>query len=220
MAYDLDEQEQLAALKAWWNRYGTLLLLLTTVVLGTMAAINGWHWWQASQSREAAVWFERAQQASENNDLPLQKSATAKLISDYRRTAYAPRAALLTAASLVRTKAYKAAEGQLQWVIDHARDTSLVQVAKLNLAAVLLDQKQYDAALKQVQPIPSGAFASLFAERQGDIYLAKGLKPEAIKAYQTSLKESPEQFALRASIELKLESLGAPTPDTLISQKN
>ena len=27
MAYDLEEQEQIAAIKAWWKRYGNLVLL-------------------------------------------------------------------------------------------------------------------------------------------------------------------------------------------------
>jgi hypothetical protein len=39
MAYDLEEQEQLATIKAFWRQYGSLLLTAVTVVL---LAIAGW----------------------------------------------------------------------------------------------------------------------------------------------------------------------------------
>ena len=33
MAYDLEEQEKLDAIKAWWARYGTLMVSLLTLSL-------------------------------------------------------------------------------------------------------------------------------------------------------------------------------------------
>ena len=40
MAYDLQEQEQLDELKAWWGKYGNLILTVATVVLLAFAALQ------------------------------------------------------------------------------------------------------------------------------------------------------------------------------------
>ena len=37
-AYDLEEQEQIAEVRAWWKQYGNLLLNVVTVVAVTAAA--------------------------------------------------------------------------------------------------------------------------------------------------------------------------------------
>ena len=57
--YDLEEQEQLAALKAWWKENGGAILLGATLVLAAIAAWNGWMWYQRSQSAQAAVRAEQ-----------------------------------------------------------------------------------------------------------------------------------------------------------------
>ena len=52
---DLQEQEQLDALKAFWNQYGNLITwVLTLAMLGAYAAWNGWNWWQREQARRPA----------------------------------------------------------------------------------------------------------------------------------------------------------------------
>lgn len=209
MAYDLDEQEQLASLRAWWARYGTLLLLVLTLVLGAMAAINGWHWWQASRAREAASWFEAVQRASLAKDHAQEKNATAKLIDDYPRSALTARAVLINAASLAQAQDYKAAQAQLEWVIKHAKEAYVIQTAQLNLAGLQLDQKQFDAALKTLKPQPDKAFRPLYAEREGDIQLAAGRPALAVKAYQNALEQASATFPLRSTIEAKLDALGA-----------
>ena len=55
MAYDLEEQEQLASFKAFWNQYGNFLLTVVTVVLLAIAGWRGWGWYQAREAAAAAV---------------------------------------------------------------------------------------------------------------------------------------------------------------------
>ena len=50
---DLEEQEQLDQLKHFWNQYGNLITGLLIVVLGAVAAWNGYHYWQRSQAAQA-----------------------------------------------------------------------------------------------------------------------------------------------------------------------
>ena len=51
--YDLEEQEQLASLKAWWKDNGGLIVAVLIVILAVILAWNGWNWYQRSQSASA-----------------------------------------------------------------------------------------------------------------------------------------------------------------------
>jgi len=58
MALDLEEQEQIANLKSFWNRFGKYIIGVATVALFIYAAMSGWSWYQRSQSAEAAKLYE------------------------------------------------------------------------------------------------------------------------------------------------------------------
>ena len=46
---DLEEQEQIDALKAFWNQYGNLITWVLVIGSAPIAAWNGWNWWQREQ---------------------------------------------------------------------------------------------------------------------------------------------------------------------------
>ncbi|MEP6792408.1 MAG: tetratricopeptide repeat protein, partial [Ramlibacter sp.] len=50
---DLEEQEQLAEIKHFWNTYGNLITWVLIAVFGTIAAWNGWQYWQRTQAAQA-----------------------------------------------------------------------------------------------------------------------------------------------------------------------
>ena len=56
--YDLEEQEQLAELKAWWKQNGNQLLNVVTVVALVVLAWHGWNWYQRSQSGQSSMVFQ------------------------------------------------------------------------------------------------------------------------------------------------------------------
>src|SRR6266545_813238 len=60
-AYDLEEQEQLAELKAWWKEHGGTVMLGATLALAAFGAWNGWMWYQRSQAAQAAVLYAALQ---------------------------------------------------------------------------------------------------------------------------------------------------------------
>ena len=68
MAYDLEEQEQLAQLKAWWQKYGNPIMSAVTVVLLGFAAYNGWRWYEREQAKTAAGIYGQLEQAIESRD--------------------------------------------------------------------------------------------------------------------------------------------------------
>lgn len=206
--YDLDEQERLDELKAWWKRWGTLVMIGAAVVVSAAA---GWRYWQyhtLQQSLEAAAVYEKLTQSLAASDVKGAREAGSLLIDRYESTAYAPRAALLLAKLNVINRDMKSAQAQLEWAAAHSKEAAVKDVARLRLAGVQLDQKQYDAALKTLAGSHSDAFAPRFEDLTGDVLLAQGKRAEARAAYQTAFGKMAEDNPYRSIVELKLDALG------------
>ena len=100
-------------------------------------------------------------------------------------------------------------------MIDHGRDEDLKHIARVRLAGILLDQKEFEPALKLLDATPPTQFEALYADRQGDILLAAGKPAEARLAWEKALAKAGDKGALRSLIEFKLELVGgAPPPAT------
>ncbi len=206
--YDLDEQERLDELKAWWKRWGNLVMVGLAVVI---AAAAGWRYWQnrvATQSLEAAAAYETLTQSLAANDAKAAREAGALLIDQYKTTPYAPRAALLLARQNVTDKDLKSAQTQLEWAAANSKEPAVKDLARLRLAGVQLDQKQYDAALKTLSGTHSDAFAFRFHDMRGDVLLAQGKQAEARTAYAAAFDKLEKDNPYRNIVELKLDALG------------
>lgn len=206
--YDLEEQEQLDEFKAWWRRWGNWTMLGLALVL---AATAGWKYWQyqsTKQAMEAGVIYGQLTQAMQQNNLKSIRELGAILIDKYPRTAYAPRAAMLLAKANVDNKDTRSAQAQLEWVLAHSKETALKDLARLRLATLLLDQKQYDAALKQLNSQRSDAFGFRFDDLKGDVLFAQNKPDEARAAYQAAFSKMADDNPYRTIVELKLNALG------------
>lgn len=53
MAFDLEEQEKIDQLKAWWARFGGLVTALLTVVLLAIIAYFAWGMYKNYRSEQA-----------------------------------------------------------------------------------------------------------------------------------------------------------------------
>ncbi len=208
MAYDLEEQEQLDELKAWWKRYGNFLLLAATAALLTVAAFQAWRYYTQSQSLEAVTLFEQMEQADRADEYKKVRDIAAQIVDKYARTPYAPMAALASAKAGFLSRDLPAAKVQLQWVMENAREDEIKDIARLRLAGVLLDEGSHDEALKLLQNPPVDSMSGLYADLRGDILAAQNKLAEARSAYQTALDKSESGSAYRATIQLKLDSLG------------
>ena len=206
-AYDLEEQEQLAELKAWWKQNGSLVLGTIALVLLSYSAWNGWRWYQRSQALEAAALYENLQTAARMSDGKAVRDAAGSILEKYAGTAYAPLAALVSAKANHQAGDLKTARAQLQWVVDNARLEETRAIARLRLAAVLMDDSANDEALKTVEGKPAEGFDALFASVRGDILSAQGKRVDARTAYKAALDKTTDS-ALRETLRLKLDALG------------
>lgn len=206
--YDLDEQERLEELKAWWKRWGALVLLAAAVLLATTA---GWRYWQnriVTQSLHAATVYQNLADSLAASDAKAAREAGAMLIDQYGSTPYAARAALLLAKQNVADKDLKSAQTQLEWAVANSKEPAVKDLARLRLAGVQLDQKQYDAALKSLSGSHSDAFAFRFDDLRGDVLLAQDKPDEARAAYEKAYGRLEAGHPYRNIVELKLDALG------------
>lgn len=205
---DLQEQEQVEAFKAWLKENGQWLLLVVVVVLGGFAATRGWHAYRNSQAMGAATLFAELNQQVASNDPKRINDAAQAVVDKYGSSAYAPRAELLAAQINLQAKDVATAKTQLQWVIDHASEATLKDVARLKLASVLLDEKNYAGALSLLDATHPDAFTGLYADLKGDVLNAQGKTAEARAAYQQALEKTDAKSTYRSLIQMKLDALG------------
>ncbi|MDP2239230.1 MAG: tetratricopeptide repeat protein [Burkholderiales bacterium] len=208
MAFDLEEQEQIAVIKDWWKQYGNLVVLAVVVAALTVSALYGWRYYRHQQSLDAVTLYQQLGQAESVNDVKRVRDIAAQIADKYASTPYAAMAALAGARASFGAGDLVAAKTQLQWTIDKARDDEMRDVARLRLAGVLLDEKNYAEALKLAEAKPADSFSGLYADMKGDIYVALGKPAEARSAYQQALDKSDPQSQYRTIVQLKLDALG------------
>ena len=208
MAYDLEEQEQIARLKAWWNQYGTMVFVVVAGCLVTVLAFQGWRYYRAQQTTSASVLYQQMEQAGLASDPKRLRDIATEITSKYGGTAYASMAALSAARASVETGDAAGAKTHLKWLIDNAREDEFRDLARLRLAIVLLDEKNYAEALGLVETKPVEAFTGVYAGLKGDILVAKGEPAAARAAYQLAVDKSDAQSSYRAMVQAKLDALG------------
>lgn len=208
MAYDLEEQEKVEAIKAWWSDWGNTVILAVALFVATVAGAQGWRWYQRSQAEQAAALYMEVERALASRDDKKVRAAAAQVVEKFGRTAYAPRAALLAARSAYEAGDVAAAKAQLGWTTDNAKEDELRDLAWLRLAGILLDEKKYDEALKALESARSTAYGPLFSDLKGDVLAAQGKKVEARSAYQAALEKLDARSQYRGYIQLKLDVLG------------
>lgn len=207
-ALDLQEQEQLDTLKAWWKENGNRLLGVLLIAVVAMGGWRGWQYYQNKQSSEAATLYAGFLLQLESNDAKRINDAAAAVMDKYAGSGYAPRAALLAAQVNEQGKEAARAKTQLQWVIDHAAEAGLKDVARLRLAAVLLDEKNYADAMKLLEAKHPASFDGLYADLRGDVLSAQGKTDEARSAYKLAYEKTDAKSMYRNLIQIKMDALG------------
>lgn len=207
--YDLEEQEQLASLKAWWNENGGLVTTALSLVLVALAAWQGWNYYQRNQAAQASALYDIVQKAARANDLKQVRESAGAVLEQFPRTTYAAMAALVSAKAHFQGGDLKTARAQLAWVSEHAKDEALQDIARLRLASVMLDEKDYDNALKTLDAKHGRAFDAQFLAAKGDVLVTQGKKDDARNTYKDALEKADVKDAgLRASVQLRLDALG------------
>lgn len=125
MAYDLQEQEQLDELKAWWKDYGRLVLLGVALGAVAVAGFQGWRYYRHTQSLAAAALYEQLEQAERAGDRKKVRDIAGGVVANYASTPYASFAALSAARASFDEGDLTEAKTRLTWVVENARREEL-----------------------------------------------------------------------------------------------
>jgi len=205
---DLEEQEQLDQLKHFWAQYGNVITWVLIAVFGSFAAWNGWNYWQRTQATKAAALYDEIDRAASARDADKMTRALTEMQDRFGGSTFAAQGSLLAGKTLFEAGKPDAARAALGWVSEKSSDEAYQAIARLRLAALDLEAKAYDQALKTLEaPMPK-AFEALAADRRGDVYLAQGKTDEARQQYETAWRGFGQRVEYRNLVEIKLASLG------------
>ena len=179
-----------------------------------IAAWNGWQYLQRSKAAQASALYDELERSAQAGDTQRIERALADMKEKFAGTAYAQQAGLLAAKVLHEKGNAEASRSALAWVADKAVDPGYQAVARLRLAALWLDSKAYDEALKQLSGSFPKEFEPLVADRKGDIHLAQGKREDARAEYQKAWAAFDAGSDYRRLVEIKLNAVGVD-PSTL-----
>ena len=205
---DLEEQEQLDQLKHFWSRYGNLITGLLVVVLLAVAAWNGYHYWQRSQASQSAALFDEMSKSVATGDTSLAQRSFSDMKERHPSATYTQQAALAWARQASDKGDNDAAKSALQWVVDKSGDQGYSAIARLRLANLYFDAKDYAQALTLLDGVADEAFAALVADRKGDIFAVQDKRSEAKAAYLLAYQKLEERAQYRRVVQVKLNALG------------
>ena len=209
MALDLEEQEQVEELKAWWKQHGGMIAAVVVAVAVGFIGWQGWRWYQANQAAHASALYETVTKAVQANDAKALRDAAGTLVESYPRTLYASMGAMVAARYYFDRGDLKSAKAQLAWVIERAPSQDFKDLARLRLAAVLLDEKAYDEALKTLDAKTAAAYEAQYAALRGDVLVAKNQAADAKAAYKLAIEKADgADSAFTESVRMRLDALG------------
>lgn len=208
MALDLEEQEQIDEAKAWWKQHGNKIIWGVTLFLLAAGGWRAWDTWQRNQAAEASMMFDTAVQALSMNDAKATKEATARIMENQARSAYAAPAAWLAARVNYESGDLKSARAQYEYALEHAKDDGVKQLARIRLAAIRYEEKDLPGALALLNETYDPAFLGLAAQLKGDILADQGKNDEARAAYKLALEKLGDKSALKPLLEMRLDALG------------
>jgi predicted negative regulator of RcsB-dependent stress response len=205
MAYETEEQ-QVEALKKWWQENGRYLIAGVVLGLGILFGWNSWKDHREVQGKAASDLYSQLTGAVESSALEDAKAFEEKLLQDYDGTPYAALGALAMAKIYVEQNNLVEAEAKLRWTMDNSNEQELQEISRLRLAQVLVAAEKYDDALSMLSTELPASYVSLAEELRGDALRAQGNLDEARAAYDKALLTAGGRSEY---LQLKRDSLGA-----------
>jgi predicted negative regulator of RcsB-dependent stress response len=209
MSVYMTEEEQLAAIKKWWNKYSNTLTVILSLLLLIAAGFRYWTWHQEKITAQASSAYEQLMVAFSNQDDKKIQSFANQLINDYGQTVYADAARLALAKLQASKEHYEKAQKTLEYVVTRSKMPALKEIARLRIARLLAAKKAYDKALNELSIVEDVAYKPVVNELKGDIYAATGQYQQAMKAYKEAITGVRTNGMGNLFLEMKTNEIAA-----------
>lgn len=217
MADYLTEEEQITAIKKWWQENGTSIILALILGLG---GFFGWNYYQkntSEQSEAASLIYNQLVQLvaiGQNSEMDQQaqdtmKTLASELKNNFAGTTYSNFGSLFLARFAVQEENYDQAANELEELIGSTKQASIKYTAQARLAQVYIQQNKLTEALALVEQAPDAAYVPLFEEAKGDALYRQGKQAEAIGAYEKAQQSAEAQGLDTQLLQRKIDSLSS-----------
>lgn len=208
------EEETVEVIKQWWRENGVALVVGLVIGIGAIVGIRSWWEHQETQSKAASAVYDKVTIALAARDYDVVFKQGQMLVNDYAGTPYATLGALSLAKAKFEKGNVTGAQLHLKWVIDNASDAGLKHVARVRLARLLLDSKDYTGIMKLIDGQKNSAFQSFYDEIRGDAATAQGNTGQARDAYLLALAAKETDQQRKQTIQMKLDNIAVTAATT------
>lgn len=208
MNIERTEEETVEYLKQWIRENGLAVILGVVIGLSGIAGARYWFTYTRTQAEQASLQYDQvatALAAQKYVDVMQQGKG---LLDNYGNSSYAVLGALAMAKASLATGNAAAARDHLAWALAKADDEGMKHIARIRLARLFVDAKDYTAAMKLITDQPHGAFGSLYEELRGDILAEQNNTNQAREAYRLALVGAKDS-SRRQFVQMKLDNLSA-----------
>ena len=205
------EEQQVEAIKKFWQENGTNIII--GAVLG-FGGFGGWNWYkdqQISEKEAASAQYEEFVNvaAEENVNSDSLNQELAKFTAAHGESGYNIFVQLVAAKQAVTDGKFEQAEKSLAAAAKQTEDESLKSLILVRQARVQVQLEKFDAALSTLGTVTNEAFAATASELKGDVYLAQGNADKARTEYQAAADKGGLEG--NALLKMKLDDLAVST---------
>lgn len=183
MSEYLDEEEQLARAKSWWDENANTVIVGVILVVG---GIVGWNWfgdYSEAQKHDATRAYTAYVEASAEG-----KEAELQALAENFNGSAVHLFALFDQAVLAMNDADPdRAKGLLEEAVAVGNDAIVVDLARIRLAKLQRELDLADEALATLDGVRNEGYRSLVLEAKGDIHASRGEIDLAHKSYQAAV---------------------------------
>lgn len=212
------EEEQIAALKKWWNDNGQSLLIGIGLAL---VIVFGWKAYQNNviqMKTEASSLYQQLIAEATKNNFDDEEADTLSYLANeiktkFDSTEYAIYASLFLAKDAIEKQNYDTAKEELNWVLSNSDDVRIQHIVKARIARILSAEGQHEDAIAMLNATAT-QFEPAYLELKGDIKSRMGEKDAAIEAYTSAFQLIKDRPQAQPLLAVKLSDLGV-NPETL-----
>jgi predicted negative regulator of RcsB-dependent stress response len=208
MREDLEQQEQLDAIKGFWNENRRWIVPFVSLLLIAAVSFNGWNWYANRQASQASVALFALEGALAEQRIENAQVAYQALVSGYAGSAQRALGGLQLAKAHVSQGALDQAATVLRGVADKSPE-EFAWIARIRLSGVLMDDNDLRGALAVISGTPPKDYLPLVLDRRGDGHLLLGEKDQAKAAWQAALEGLPAQSPTRELVLRKLQTMNS-----------
>ncbi|UJF18956.1 tetratricopeptide repeat protein [Vibrio sp. SS-MA-C1-2] len=195
------EEQQVEAIKSWWQKNGKSVVIGTVVGL---AALAGWRYYQAEtlraneQSSQAYHQVVTELTANSNDSIADAKA----FIAEDNSSHYAVLTSLQLAKNYVENGDLAGAKQVLVDVQASNKDASLTPLILTRLARIYAEDENYTQANAELAKITDESWKGRVEELKGDFFARQGKSSEALQAYNQA-----QEFGVTGVIQMKIDDL-------------